>query len=103
MKHNAVHLPVEGAANTISRELRRNRRPQGYGSATARVQCTHHRKAGRPAVKLHADALLFGILCHFLRLRWSPQQIALSLAPLRKTLRVLGGLQSPCARASRRA
>ena len=38
------------------------------------------RKAARPAIKLHADALLFDVVCHFLRLLWSPEQIALTLA-----------------------
>ncbi len=66
--------------STVSRELRRNRGPQGYASADAREQSTDRRKAGRPAIKLHADALLFDVVCHFLRLLWSPEQIALTLA-----------------------
>ena len=66
--------------STISRELRRNGGMQGYGSAQARQQCINRRKAARPAIKLHADALLFDVVCHFLRLLWSPEQIALTLA-----------------------
>jgi IS30 family transposase len=66
--------------STISRELRRNRGAQGYASDQAGQQCSQRRKAARPAIKLHADALLFDVVCHFLRLRWSPEQIALTLA-----------------------
>ena len=66
--------------STISRELSRNSGTEGYASAQAREQSTQRRKAARPAIKLHADALLFDVVCHFLRLLWSPEQIALTLA-----------------------
>lgn len=66
--------------STISRELRRNTGTAGYASVQAREQSTHRRQAARPTVKLHADALLFDVVCHFLRLWWSPEQIALTLA-----------------------
>lgn len=66
--------------STISRELSRNSGTEGYSSAQAREQSTQRRKAARPAIKLHADALLFDVVCHFLRLLWSPEQIALTLA-----------------------
>jgi IS30 family transposase len=70
--------------STISRELSRNSGTEGYASAQAREQVqrrsTQRRKAARPAIKLHADALLFDVVCHFLRLLWSPEQIALTLA-----------------------
>jgi IS30 family transposase len=66
--------------STISRELRRNRGAQGYASVDAREQSAERRKACRPAIKLHADALLFDVVCHFLGLLWSPEQIALTLA-----------------------
>lgn len=66
--------------STVSREFRRNRGPQCYASADASEQSDKRRKAGRPAIKLHADALLFDVVCHFLRLRWSPEQIARTLA-----------------------
>ena len=59
--------------STISRELRRNTGTAGYASAQAREQSTQRRKAARPAIKLHADALLFDVVCHFLRLLWSPE------------------------------
>ena len=66
--------------STISRELIRNTGTAGYAIAQAHEQSAQRRKVARPAIKLHADALLFYVVCHFLRLLWSPQQIALTLA-----------------------
>ena len=40
------------------------------------------RRCGRPAVKLHPDSILWGLVSHLLRLHWSPEQIALALACL---------------------
>ncbi|UCU95904.1 IS30 family transposase [Hydrogenophaga taeniospiralis] len=66
--------------STISRELRRNAQPAGYASTTARA-CAHRRRLqGRPLGKLHRDGMLFGLVRHFLGERWSPEQIALTLA-----------------------
>ena len=48
--------------STISRELSRNSGTEGYASAQAREQSTQRRKAARPAIKLHADALLFDVV-----------------------------------------
>jgi IS30 family transposase len=48
--------------STISRELRRNRGAQGYASVDAREQSAERRRANRPAIKLHADALLFDVV-----------------------------------------
>jgi len=50
--------------STISRELRRNRGVQSYASAQAGQQCALRRKAARPAINLHTDALLFDVVCH---------------------------------------
>lgn len=36
----------------------------------------------RPVRKLHPDSILFGVVQQLLRLRWSPEQIALALALL---------------------
>ena len=51
--------------STISRELSRNSGTEGYASAQAREQSTQRRKAARPAIKLHAVALLFGVVCSY--------------------------------------
>jgi IS30 family transposase len=66
--------------STISRELRRNAQPSGYASTTARTCAERRRLLGRPPIKLHRDGLLFGLMRHFLSVRWSPEQIALTLA-----------------------
>ena len=71
---------------TISRELVRNGHPSGhpsdYGSAKAQHLCRQRRRCGRPAVKLHPQSILWGLVSHLLRLHWSPEQIALTLARL---------------------
>ena len=71
---------------TISRELVRNAHPSGhpsdYGSVKAQRLCLQRRRSGRPAVKLHPQSILWGLVSHLLRLHWSPEQIALALARL---------------------
>ena len=67
---------------TVSRELRRNACSSGYGSAQAQRLCLQRRHFGRPALKLHPDSILFDLVAHLLRLHWSPEQIALTLARL---------------------
>lgn len=66
--------------STISRELRRNAQPAGYASTPARACAQRRRRQGRPPNKLYRDGILFGLMRHFLGDRWSPQQIALTLA-----------------------
>ncbi|MBW0170223.1 MAG: integrase core domain-containing protein [Hydrogenophaga sp.] len=66
--------------STVSRELRRNAQPAGYASTPARACAQRRRLQGRPLGKLHRDGLLFGVMRHFLEQRWSPEQIALTLA-----------------------
>jgi IS30 family transposase len=39
-------------------------------------------RCGRPAMKLHSESILSALVIHLLRLRWSPEQIALTLARL---------------------
>ena len=68
------------SASTISRELRRNASTAQYSSTAAQQSCQHRRRQGRPMRKLHTDAILFDVVQHLLRQRWSPQQIALTLA-----------------------
>lgn len=69
------------SASTISRELRRNTSSAGqYSSTAAQQSCLHRRRQGRPMRKLHQDAILFDVVQHLLRQRWSPEQIALTLA-----------------------
>ena len=70
------------SASTISRELRRNTGTDPYGSAAAHQCCLQRREQGRPGRKLHTDGLLFALVQHLLRQRWSPEQIALTLAQI---------------------
>ena len=68
--------------STISRELRRNRQPTGYASTLAHTCAQRRRLQDRPLDKLHRDGILFGLMRHFLGQRWSPEQIALTLASI---------------------
>ena len=69
--------------STISQELRRNDQPKGYASTSARVCAQQHRRHGRAPGKLHQECILFALVRHFLSYeRWSPEQIALTLAAI---------------------
>lgn len=69
--------------STISREIARNRSPdQSYASRPAQQLCEHRRSCAKPLPKLHSQSVLWGLVVHFLRCRWSPEQIALTLAHL---------------------
>ena len=73
---------LQRSPSTISRELQRNADPLGYASTTARSRCQQRRLSGRPARKLDPEGVLFGVVRQCLRWRWSPEQIALTLARL---------------------
>lgn len=75
--------------STISRERRRNGvsvigtvAASPYASATAQRSCQQRRRAGRPLAKLHTDRPMFEVVRRLLGIRWSPEQIALTLAAL---------------------
>ena len=76
----AMSRVLSRSPSTISRELARNGSPAGYASVSARSHAQHRRRQSRPTLKLHSEGLLFSVVSHFLRLRWSPEQIALTLA-----------------------
>ena len=67
---------------TISRELQRNGHPSDYGSVKAQSLCLRRMRRGRPDVKLHPQSILWSLVGDLLRLLWSPEQIALTLARL---------------------
>ena len=72
---------LQRSPSTVSREMRRNACDAGsYASAPAQALCHQRRLDARPLPKLHPESLLTAAVHHFLRLRWSPQQIALTLA-----------------------
>lgn len=71
---------LKRSTSTITRELKRNAQGSGYCSQAA-IRCSQQRRiAGRAPKKLHEDGVLFGVVHHFLSIRWSPEQIALTLA-----------------------
>ena len=78
----AISRQLHRSPATISRELQRNASSSGYGSAHAQCQSLQRRRCGRPAIKLHPESILASLVIHLLRLRWSPEQIALTLAHL---------------------
>jgi len=75
-----IALVLGRSPSTISRELLRNAQPAGYASTAARACALQRRRQGRAPNKLHRDGVLFDVMRHFLSLRWSPEQIALTLA-----------------------
>lgn len=70
-------------ASTISREIARNRVPdQGYASKVAQQRSEQRRRCARLSPKLHLQGHLWQLVIHFLRFRWSLEQIALTLSHL---------------------
>ena len=71
------------SASTVSREIARNSvSSDGYASRQAQQQWLYRRRSTRSDPKLHSQGILWFLVLHFLRLRWSPEQIALTLARL---------------------
>jgi len=71
---------LKRSPSTISRELQRNSQDDHYGSATAQRAWQTRRRQSRPAGKLHPSTVTFDVVRHFLGLRWSPEQIAMTMA-----------------------
>ena len=74
----AIAKLLDRPTSTISRELQRNSTAGQYASAPAQQACKHRRRQARPLNKLHPQGVLFGVVEHYLHLRWSPEQIALT-------------------------
>ena len=73
---------LQRSASTVSRELSRNSELGTYASVSAQQSCRQRRCQSRPARKLHPQSVLFGMVRTLLCSRWSPEQIALTLARL---------------------
>jgi len=73
---------LKRSARTISRELERNAQDGCYARHAAATCVCQRRRSGRSDKKLHAEGILFGVAHHFLNQRWSPEQIALTLASI---------------------
>lgn len=72
----AIARRLGRAPSSISRELRRAPGTGAYDANLAHLQSHARRVAPRRLPKLHTDGALFQVVHHYLRLRWSPQQIA---------------------------
>ena len=70
------------SASTISREIKRTSGTGLYDANLAHVQCQERRILARCLPKLHTDGALFQVVRHYLKLLWSPQQIACKFACL---------------------
>jgi IS30 family transposase len=71
---------LKRSPSTISRELRRNSQDGHYGSGVAHRRCQTRRRQARPLGKRHPNTVTFDVVRHFLGWRWSPEQIALTMA-----------------------
>ena len=63
----------------ISCEVRRNVQPGGYASSPARIFAERWRQQGCSPLKCRRYDIVLGLMRHFLRQRWSLEQIALTL------------------------
>lgn len=79
---SAIARALGRSKSTISRECQRNSGANGYASKFAQQRSDRRRRFGRPQPKLHPAGSLFQLVCHHLRLHWSPQQIARHLHKL---------------------
>ena len=76
----AIARMLHRSPSTVSRELERNAPVASYSGTFAQQRCTRRRKNSRPTPKLSPSGALFAQVCGWLKLKWSPQQIALHLA-----------------------
>lgn len=73
----AIARQLNRSPSTISREVRRNRGPDGsYTASVAQQQMKERRQVCRPERKLKHDSELFELVTEMLRDGYSPEQIA---------------------------
>ena len=75
----AIATALGRSPSTISREIQRNAGGQGYASKYAQQRSDRRRRFARPQPKLHSQGPLWPVVCNYLRLKWSPRQIAQEL------------------------
>ena len=78
----AIARMLNRSPSTISRELIGNQPGPHYSCHYAQQRRDRRRRLARPAAKLVVGSALFQSIAGWLRLRWSPQQIATRLAKL---------------------
>jgi len=71
---------LKRSTSTVTREIKRNAQSTGYSSQAAMTCSRLRRIQARASIKLHSEGVLFGVVHYFLCIRWSPEQIALTLA-----------------------
>jgi IS30 family transposase len=85
----SIAMQLGRAPSTISREIRRNGGQEGYRASQADQLAWD--RARRPKIcKLVEHRVLAHIVAGKLQMQWSPEQIAVSLSPMREALAVLG-------------
>ena len=73
----AMSRALKRSPSTISREMIRHRvEGQSYDATLAGNRARARRSPRRKAPKLGQETVLFGVVEHFLREGWSPEQIA---------------------------
>lgn len=73
-------LTLGRAPTTIARELSRNSCYGVYARKSAEGCAAKRRMQARPVPKLNKESILFGIFQHLLCIRWSPEQISMTLS-----------------------
>lgn len=73
---------LKRSASSVSLELSHNSELVIYASVSSQQSCHHRRCQCRPARKLNSQSVLFGLVSTLLCSRWTPEQIALTLARL---------------------
>ncbi len=68
------------APSTITRELSRNSCDGAYASKSAEGCAAKRPMQARPVPKLHKESILFVIVNHLLCIRWSPEQISITVS-----------------------
>ena len=77
----AIARAIDRSASTVSRELQRNtEQRKAYSSSRALRLAQTRREAGRPWPKLYREGRLWLVVKTCLSWRWSPRQIACTLA-----------------------
>jgi IS30 family transposase len=77
----AIARAIDRSASTVSRELQRNTEQRtAYASVRAQRMAQTRRRAGRPWPKLYREGRLWLVVKACLSWRWSPRQIACTLA-----------------------
>jgi DNA-binding CsgD family transcriptional regulator len=85
----SIAMQLGRAPSTISREIRRNGGQEGYRASQA-DQLAWDRTRRPKICKLVEHRVLAHIVAGKLQMQWSPEQIAVSLSPMREALAVLG-------------